>query len=219
MTKRFRHPWTQEEDASLMRDYRDDMKHRELVVKYGVSVAGRITKLRNDGHDLPRRLLRGEFTAEPPLALRYTYSKERDRQPEMKTACRKCGSLFKTTLHKTRHTKRDCSVSFGIKMASESADGWWTEDGYLAPEETVETDELIESLKRTITAEDIVKAFEERIKGIDEIFAEKDRQIEALNEKLILIYREHQSEIDRVKAQREQIEARSEGLIDRLFNR
>ena len=77
-----------------------------------------------------------------------------------------------------------------------------------------------------ITAEAIVAAFEDRVRGIDELLAEKDKElhrlhavISKLNAQLADTYKKHQAEIDNVKAQREQIDARADGLVARLFKR
>ena len=70
-----------------------------------------------------------------------------------------------------------------------------------------------------ITAEAIVAAFEKRVIQIDALLAEKEAIIDSLNAQLVDSYRAHQDEIHSVKAQREQIEARTDGLVNRLFGR
>lgn len=163
--------------------------------------------------------------------LQYVHTDERRMNPGIKTACAKCGKRFPTTLLKTRHSKRECAEV--ISRGEQGADpvhsvtfagpprSW--EPDFSNSEEWVwrNTSEVVVDTSNNppITAEAIVKAFEERVKGIDELLAGKDKVIAELNAKLASLYREHQAEIDRVKAQREQIDARTDGLVARLFKR
>ena len=163
--------------------------------------------------------------------LRYTYTDERQMNPGMKTACVKCGKGFTTTLLNTKHSKRECAEV--ISRGEQGADpvhsamfagpprSWEPDFSNPGAWAWRNTSEVVADTSDypPITAEAIVKAFEERVKGIDELLAGKDKVIAELNAKLASLYREHQAEIDRVKAQREQIDARTDGLVARLFKR
>ena len=179
--------------------------------------------------------------------LQYVHTDERRMNPGIKTACAKCGKRFPTTLLKTRHSKRECAevISRGEQGADPVhsvyenisnarvvaptlshpgeylADSWKIDFSHPGEWVSRNTSEVVADTSDYphITAEAIVKAFEERVKGIDELLAGKDKVIAELNAKLASLYREHQAEIDRVKAQREQIDARTDGLVARLFKR
>ena len=99
--------------------------------------------------------------------LRYTYTKERNRDPDMKTTCGKCGSYFPTTLLNTRHSKRECAEV--ISRGEQGAE--LVHPVY----ERIPNERAGIPASQPITAEAIVKAFEERVKGIDELLAGKDR--------------------------------------------